>query len=153
MKAIRSGSIIDWTGWAGETPYFLVINEGPTNGPVSDSWAIDLDEPGWTDSPLMRVEGEWVLVAKQAVDSVAGTPVLAMRVLPGEQPYYHKRHVGIAYGPGSGEVEFYGIGKKRLDGHVDRLWIMPNGIIVPGDDGDIIATRMLKQSGEGPANS
>lgn len=131
----------EFEAWAGESPYFLVIN---TDEPAA-SWVIDLDEFAWmSDIPdLMRAEAEWILVAKRDVATMAGAPVMALRVLPGEQPYYTKRWVGIAY-PAGGQIPIYGIGKKRNDGHVDRLWILPNGIIVPGDDGDLIATRILK---------
>lgn len=149
ITALRDIPLVDPVGWAGETPFFLMINEGPTNGPTTHEWVVDLDEPGWhSDRPdLMRVEGEWVLVAKRDATHLYGSPVLALRVLPGEQPYYIKRTVGVIYGTADGgQILLYGIGKKRLDGHVDRLWILPNGVIVPGDDGDIIATRMLKQA-------
>ena len=136
----------EFTGWAGENPYFLVINTDDPPG----NWIIDLDEYAWMSQEpgLMRAPGEWVLIAKRDVNShplIPGMsqPIIAIRVAPGEQPYYTKRWVGIAY-PAGGQLPLYGIGKKRLDGHVDRLWILPNGIIVPGDDGDVIATRMLK---------
>ena len=150
MNVSRASEFL-FTGWAGENPYFLVIN---TDDPV-ESWVVDLDEYAWMSQhpDLMRAPGEWVLAAKRDVDShplVAGAsvPVIAIRVAPGEQPYYTKRWVGIAY-PAGGQLPLYGIGKKRLDGHVDRLWILPNGIIVPGDDGDVIATRMLKAMASG----
>ncbi len=132
-------------GWEGETPYFLVINTGPTVGAIEQSFIVDLDHRGWHEEAgsLMRDEAEWLLVAKRDHVALAGNAVIALRVLPGEQPYYTKKIVGIAYG-GSGELWLYGIGKKRLDGHVDRLWILPNGIIVPGDDGELFADRILR---------
>ena len=131
----------EFTGWSGDTPYFLVIN---TVDP-KESLYIDLDEPGWMSERqgLMRAEAEWVLAAKRTNDSIDGVPVVAMRVLPGEQPYYTHRHVGIVY-PVGVEVQCYGIGKKRLDGHVDRLWILPNGIVCPGDDVDIIGSNIAR---------
>ena len=138
-------------GWDGETPYFLVINTGPTSGPIDQSFIVDLDHHGWHEEAgsLMRDEAEWLLVAKRDHVSLAGNPVIALRVLPGEQPYYTKKIVGIVRG-GSGEMWLYGIGKKRLDGHVDRLWILPNGIIVGGDDGELFAVRMMKTAGAVP---
>jgi hypothetical protein len=142
----------EFEGWAGETPYFLAIN---TDEPKA-SWIVDLDEFAWMSQEpgLMRAESEWLLVAKRDVNTMVGHPVLALRVLPGEQPYYTKKIVGEL--TSGNELSLYGIGKKRLDGHVDRLWILPNGIIVPGDDGELIATRILKAlrqqpQGEGPA--
>jgi len=130
-----------FTGWAGETPYFLVIN---TMDPKQSN-IVDLDEAGWMweRDGLMRATGEWVLVAKRDISSMQGTPIIAIRVLDGEQPYYTKRHIGMMMG-GAGELMVYGIGKKRVDGHVDRLWILPNGIICAGDDVDIIGVNILK---------
>ena len=131
----------EFTGWAGETPYFLVIN---TMDPKQTN-IVDLDEAGWMweRDGLMRATGEWVLVAKRDISSMQGTPIIAIRVLDGEQPYYTKRHIGMMMG-GAGELMVYGIGKKRVDGHVDRLWILPNGIICAGDDVDIIGVNILK---------
>lgn len=140
MKIFSPGD--PFLGWAGETPYFLVINTGTP--PVSN--IVDLDEAGWMweRDGLMRAAGEWLLVAKRDNASLDGVPILAIRVLEGEQPYYSKRHIGTIMGA-EGEILCYGIGKKRNDGHVDRLWILPNGVICGGDDVDIIAVNILKR--------
>jgi hypothetical protein len=140
MKIAHPGD--EFTGWADDNPYFLVIN---TIEPQQSN-IIDLGEPGWMSERegLMREPGEWLLVAKR--DNIlswdTGIPVLVIRVLEGEQPYYVKRTYGRL---DIGQFYVYGIGKKRLDGHVDRLWILPpRGIICAGDDVDIIGANILK---------
>ena len=148
MKILRSGQ--EFTGWAGDNRFFLVINPA---GTVNQSIVIDLDEPGWmSEEPdLMRAPGEWLLVAKGEPNSLRGSvPCLAMIVLPGEQPYYTLRHMGLASGSG-GEILIPGIGKKRADSHVDRLWLLPNGIVCSGDDVDIIGVNILKAMAAGAA--
>ena len=138
MKIFENNSGVEFTGWAGDNPFFLAINVG------GQSLIVDLDEPGWMweREGLMRETGEWVLVAKNDANAALGTMVLSIRVLDGEQPYYTKRHFGSLLA--GGEIVVYGIGKKRLDGHVDRMWILPNGVICAGDDVDIIAPNILR---------
>lgn len=148
MKIMRKGD--QFGGWAGDNRFFLAINLA---GTVNESIVIDLDEPGWMseDPGLMRAPGEWLLVAKGEPNSLRGSvPCLAMVVMPGEQPYYTMHHVGLASG-GSGEILIPGIGKKRADGHVDRLWLLPNGIVCAGDDADIIGVNILKAMAAGAA--
>jgi len=135
----------------GETPYVLVVLT-----PDSHT-AIDLDEPGWTKkhAHLMRAPGRWILARKQGSE-----PVFVMTVSDGEQPYYTSRVLGVANLPPpdalgmtqdgmlevkeAAEVRAYGIGKKRLDGHVDRMWILPNGTICAGDDVDDLGSEMAR---------
>jgi hypothetical protein len=138
VKILRNGD--QFTGWAGDNPFFLVINTDP--GRVMH--IIDLDESGWmSEQPgLLREEGEWLLVAKGPDGLEGSTPVLAIRVLPGEQPYCIRRHIGSA--TSGKEITVPGIGKKRTDGHVDRLWLLPNGIVCSGDDVDIIGANILR---------
>ncbi len=124
--------------WAGDKPYFLAIEHD------DQLTLIDLDESGWlkTHADLMRVVGVWHLVRKG--DSAIA---FSMRVEEGEQPYYVARHVGNALlGAGtSSEVIAYGIGKKRLDGAVDRVWVLPSNQVVVGDDVEWFAIRLLRQ--------
>lgn len=124
--------------WQGDHPYCLTIAVKSTEG--WQAAVVDLDERGWatTHADLLRTPGRWYLVEK-----LTNIPILGIIVNPGEQPYYTAKHVGIAFG-GSGEVTCYGIGKKRLDGHVDRLWIMPNGMITAGDDVEPFGAALLK---------
>lgn len=139
MKILREGQ--PFTGWAGESPFFLVITT------EDGGHMVDVDEPGWmSEVPgLMRAPGEWLLVAKRVHDRPDGVPVLVMRVSEGEQPYYSRHTVGIAVGPGSGgEMVVYGIGKKRLDGHTDRMWTLPTGTVCAGDDVDKIVVDILQ---------
>lgn len=119
-------------------PYALVITE------ASGSTWIDLDSPGWmkTHAPLMRVPGTWFLIERESARAV-----LSLSVLDGEQPYYTARHVGTVGSGGSNEVIAYGIGKKRVDGHVDRMWILPNGTVCAGDDVEELALRMVRAAG------
>jgi hypothetical protein len=126
-------------GWLGPNPYYLMI--------VLDSGRhaeIDLDQSRWMDffANYLRDVGKWYLVRK--ADRVIVTMML---VYEGEQPYYVARHVGFVSadenGP-KGETINYGIGKKRLDGHVDRIWIMANGCVTLGDDVEPISLDLLK---------
>jgi hypothetical protein len=41
----------------------------------------------------------------------------------------------------------YGIGKKRLDGHVDRIWVLPNGVICTGDDVEPLVLAFIRAGG------
>lgn len=131
-------------GWLGPNPYYLMIVLAPSDGQLGQSIAeIDLDQSGWSSfyARFMRGVGQWYLVRK--VDRVV---VATMLVYDGEQPYYVARHVGFANtgGEGGGETTNYGIGKKRLDGHVDRVWIMANGCVTLGDDVEPISLDLLK---------
>lgn len=142
MKILERES--DFTNWAGQNPYFLVIyvgNEDRTFTP----FIVDFDEADWMKErpELMRAPGFWALMAKRSADRLDGAPVLMQTVLPGEQPFYTRRHIGVLYG-GSGALTSHCIGKKRRDGHVDRMWILPNGAVCPGDDIDDLGVYMLK---------
>lgn len=130
-------------GWLGDLPFFLVIN-----GETSGQRVIDLNERQWMKihADLMREPGEWILVRKAPDGSDGGIPMLAVLVHDGDQPYYTRLRVGVLQGPGAGnEVIIHGIGKKRLDGTVDRLWILPNGIVCAGDDAEEIGSRINKR--------
>ena len=123
--------------WAGDNPLYLIIQNAEGNT------VIDLDQPGWVaaNAALMREPGAWLLNHKSVLQTVA-----MILVFPGEQPYYTARHVGVAFG-GAGELIAYGIGKKRLDGHVDRLWVLPNGVMCAGDDMEPILLSFIKAGG------
>ena len=127
-------------GWLGPNPYYLMI--------VLDSGRhaeIDLDQHQWMSffASYLRAPGQWYLVRK--TDRVI---LATMLVHEGEQPYYVAKHVGFTSvsnsGP-EGETTNYGIGKKRVDGHVDRIWIMANGCVTLGDDVEHISLTLLKQ--------
>lgn len=126
--------------WHGTIPVFLLI----IHDEVAD--VVDLDERGWLDTyrDLLRVEGTWHLV-----DKATTTIHFTLVVLEGEQPYYvarHFRRAGAAEGETQAEITAYGIGKKRLDGHKDRLWVFhPTGQICTGDDVDILGRAALAQ--------
>lgn len=119
--------------WHGDHPLYLALIY------EDEIVNIDLDEPGWmtTHADNMRRPGTWVLRHKSGVD------LMAMIVIEGEQPYYTARHVGVVGNAGSNEVTAYGIGKKRLDGHVDRLWLLPNGVVCAGDDVSVLGVRLV----------
>jgi len=128
--------------WTGDNPFYLLISL------AAGGVAIDLDAPGWATryADYLRVKSIWYLVRK-ADEGV----VLAVTVNEGEQPYYTARHVGVAQlGRGDDgdplpvhEVIFFGIGKKRLDGHVDRLWVGPRGLVCGGDDPEQLGRHLL----------
>jgi hypothetical protein len=125
--------------WKGPNPFYLTIQTAEDGNTV-----IDLDETGWltTYAHLLRKPGAWMLNHKAVLQTVA-----IILVQDGEQPYYTARHVGIAFG-GSGEMIAYGIGKKRLDGHVDRIWVLPNGVICAGDDVEPLVLAFIRAGGE-----
>lgn len=128
--------------WQGDHPFYLLVSP---YGEVGTT--IDLDEPKWmeTYSHLMRVQGIWFLVAKST-----NTPVFSMTVHDGEQPYYTSRTIGVVGSSGSNDIKTYGIGKKLPNGSVQRLWIMPGGVVCGGDDVDEIGILMVKQIGPRP---
>lgn len=132
--------------WSAENPYMLMIDVADKSTGTVLRHVVDLDEPGWmSEKPeLMTVESEWVLLRRTGGGAFNNVPVLAMSVLSGEEPYYAKRHIGVMYG-GKGEFVIHGIGKKARDGAMHRMWILPNGIVVPSDDCDVIVSRILKQ--------
>lgn len=105
---------------------------------------IDLEEDQWaaTHADWMRRPGWWLLRRKD-ISAV----VLTIRVNEGDQPYYTARHVGVAGSGGSNEVVCYGIGKKCADGSMVRLWIMPDGVVVGGDDVDDLGVLQVKARG------
>ena len=131
----------------GDNPYVLIVI-------ASEPVLIDLDEPGWASrySDLMRKPGRWILARKDEV------PILTMVVAEGEQPHYFSRLFGSASLPppdalglsqeqaldikARAEVRAFCLGKKRRDGYVDRLWVLPNGVICLDNDVDLIANEM-----------
>jgi hypothetical protein len=125
-------------GWLGENPYYLVIST------LDENIGIDLDRSGWleTYAQYMRVAGQWILIHK-----ATGHQSLIVKVEDGDQPYYTARHVGLAGGGGSNEITAYGIGKKRSDGCVERLWVLPGGTVCGGDDVDSLGIMMIKKMG------
>lgn len=125
-------------GWLGSNPFYLLLAFPDENV------GIDLDEPAWAAkyAEHMRRPGQWLLIHKQT-----GTQVLGLLVTEGDQPYYTARHIGIAGGGGGNEITAYGLGKKHPDGSVERMWLMPNGMVCLGDDVDDIGVLMVKQLG------
>lgn len=127
-------------GWLDANPFYLLLMLDE----VAEAVKIDLAERGWIAKHNalghLRATGRWYLVVK-----TTEIVLLAMAVLPGEQPYYVARHVGFAKVGGGSETTVYGIGKKRLDGHADRFWIAKNGAVMIGDDVELLALDMLKQ--------
>jgi hypothetical protein len=125
--------------WAGESPVFLSIITNDGVGQV-----IDVDEYQWmkTYEHLMRVESTWVLAPKSGL----GSP-LTLVVHLGEQPYYTARTMGAIGSGGSNSIKAYGIGKKRLDGEVHRLWYLPDGSVTLGDDVDDLGMREVYRLG------
>lgn len=131
--------------WQGDTPVYLVVwVEGPRGATV-----IDLDQRGWSTeyADLMREPGKWYLVRKDT-----GAVPIALLVMGGEQPYYTARHIGIASAVPDAEGNLpkvqtvaYGLGKKRVDGHVDRLWYFMNGLVVAGDDAESFGIESIRK--------
>ena len=125
--------------WSDDNPFFLLLflSEGRI--------VVDLGEKGWIArlGERMREPGTWHLCRKPEEGSDDISVAFSMAVLPGEQPFYVARHIGKASGADVNEVVCYGMGKKRLDGHTDRAWVMPNNQIVIGDDAELFARGMI----------
>lgn len=129
-------------GWLDENPFYLMIVLA--DGRFAE---IDLAERGWLvrygEAGFLRSPGMWYLVRK------VGQVIAAMvAVHEGDQPYYVAKHVGFTSVSGdgpSGETIVYGIGKKRVDGTTDRLWLLSNGTFTVGEDIDQIASTLLRQ--------
>lgn len=123
------------TEWAGDSPFFLVFERGPR-----DNVGLDIDTGGWIEAnkELFRTPGVWLLMHK-----AQGRPVLAVVLREDEQFYWTKHHVGNLMA--GAEVTLYGMGKKQADGNKVNLWLMPNGMVVGGPEGDadLLAARML----------
>jgi hypothetical protein len=133
--------------WKGDKPVFLVIRQYFDHGPSST--VIDLDEGGWTTkyADLMRVPGVWMLCSKEASEKLGVLmPIFIMQVEEGDQPYFTMKHVGIlSFGDVEGpESVTYGIGKKKPNGTVERLWLLPNGSTTINEDVYWVADRMNK---------
>lgn len=122
------------SSWADEVPVYLVLSDG------NEELVIDLGEREWatTYADWMRRPGRWVLV-----DKATDAPLLLVLVAEGEQPYYARRNVSNTAAEGVW-LSAYGIGKKRLDGHVDRLWYVYPGIVLGGDDVEEFLDGLLK---------
>lgn len=105
---------------------------------------IDLEEPRWatTYADWMRRTGWWMLRRKDN-SAVA----LIVRVNDGDQPYFTARHVGVTGSGGGNEVTAFGIGKKCKDDTMVRLWVMPDGTCVGGDDVDDLGILMVHSMG------
>lgn len=139
--------------WAGDKLYFLAIET--TTGAAEGNYRpldariilIDLDEPGWVakHADLMRTPGVWHLVHK----GDSRIP-FSMILNEGEQGYCLIRHIGVM-GATKAEVSVYGIGKVRVDGHTDRLWVLPNGQVCGGDDAEPLAKAYLRMRTLSPA--
>jgi hypothetical protein len=136
---------MDSAEWQGANPFYLMfvkpLEEG-SDVPLVE--IVDLDRSGWLadQGSIFRSPGDLYLVRKEG-RSVA----LSVHVLEGEQSYYVARHVGIAGGVGvsKNEVTAYGIGKKRVDGNEDNLWLLPWGQICGGRDVEYFAIQGLKK--------
>ena len=137
--------------WQGPNPFFLVIRTyALSDGQRSAaSTVIDLNERGWIakHQGLMRVPGIWMLCSKERSNAEGVlVPVLIQTVDDGDQPYYVAKHVGVMSfsDEESQEVVCYGIGKKLPGGQVQRLWVMPNGMICGGEDVYQLGSDMVK---------
>lgn len=122
--------------WAGESPYYLVFEPRDNSGNIG----IDVDATGWIESnrATFHASGTWLLVSKD------GIPMLCLPVLDGEQMFFLKHHVGLL-GTQGAEVTVVILGKKHVDGSTTRLCLMPNGMVMVGDEAEVdhMAARML----------
>lgn len=146
--ALSEGGVA-MTKWHDDNPFVLIIVKE-----IDEAVIIDLGEPKWLDkyADWMRVKSRWFLARKPSFtnDKPDGPlmPVLWMNVEDGDQPYYVARHTGIAGASSQNEVVSYGIGAKRKSGVVDRMWVLPNGLICVGDDVDVLALHLVR-AGQG----
>ncbi len=117
-------------------PYYLHLVRA--NG---DTLQIDVEETGWAakHAEWMRGRSRWYLMRK-ADDA----PILVVDVQDEDQPYYTARHILRMQGHNAGtEVICHGIGAKRADGHTDRMWILPTGLVCSGDDAEGLAEAII----------
>lgn len=123
--------------WSGDNPYYLIATFDDRDPEI-----VDLDRPGWLQDQgwIFRSEAEFHLTRK--IDSIV---VFSVRLLPGEQGYYTARHIGVTGSGGQAETIAYGIGKKRVDGNEDNLWVLSWGQICVGQDVEYFALKGLKQ--------
>jgi hypothetical protein len=125
-------------GWAGDLPVFLVFQP---DDEVGGNVGIDLDVAGWIEGnrDTFRRPGIWFLMNK-----ATGQPMLCMTTSEGDQFFYHRHHVGIIGSTIGPTVTAHVVGKKH-GRHVTRLWLMPNGMVMTGEEGEVdaIASRML----------
>jgi len=132
--------VVDTThgGWAGDQPVFLIHE--PADG-VGGNIGIDIDVDGWIEGnrDTFRRPGIWFLMDKEN-----GEPKLCLSTIEGDQFFYHRHHVGIIGSAATASVAVHVIGRKRGD-EVTRLWLMPNGMVMTGEEGDVdpVATRMV----------
>lgn len=139
---------MDVPEFKGDNPFFLmkvytVWVEGLGTKPETFTTfpqIIDLDEPGWlaVHGHIFREEGELYLVRKDRQEIV-----FSVRLWPGEQGYYVARHIGNVMA--GVETIAYGIGKKRVDGNEDNLWVLPWGQICVGKDVEYFALKGLRE--------
>lgn len=125
---------MDLPEFKGANPYFLLFVD------VATQTLVDLDESGWmaAHGHIFRDVGDLHLVRK----SDQGI-VFSVHLDEGDQGYYVGRHVantGIA-----GEAIAYGIGKKRVNGNEDKLWILPWGQVCAGTDIERFAIEGLRK--------
>lgn len=130
--------------WRGDNPFYLIIHHQQPSDGVWVNTVIDLDEQGWTatNASLMRLPGAWFLVEKDTRNMT-----LAIPVNEGDQPYYVARHHGMGRKEDFAQVEViaFGIGKKRPDGFVERLWhIREAKMTTTGDDIEYIVRPILQ---------
>lgn len=122
--------------WQGDIPVFvLIVREGQLI-----IW--DPDEKDWiaNHQDLMRSAATWHLVTKDPQEIV-----LSLVVKEGDRPYYKARHFKRGLEDDAPHVAAYGIGKKRIDGHVDQLWYFLDGQICGGDDVNVFGNVKLMQ--------
>lgn len=124
-------------GWIGNSPFWLKC-ETPSDGNVG----IDVDQKGWMDEyyDLVRKPGTWFLMEKRR-----RRPLFVVLLEAGDELYFAKRHVGDVMT--AQEIVAYGIGKKKPDGRLERLWLLPNGVACVNDDVDPLGARMLSRYG------
>jgi hypothetical protein len=125
--------------WAGDLPVFLIFQ--PTDE-VGGNIGIDLDTAGWIEGnrETFRRPGVWFLMSKET-----SQPLLCMPTADGDQFYYNRHHVGIIGSTVSPTVGVHTIGKKRADGTTSRLWLLPGGMVMTGEEDEVddIAIRLL----------
>ena len=130
----------DFAGWAGDQPVFLIFE--PVDAGDAGNIGIDIDVAGWIEGnrDTFRRPGVWFLI-----DKATSGPLLAMPTEEGDQFYYHRHMVGVIGTTNGPTVTVQAIGKKRADGSVVRLWLMPNGMVMTGEDWEIdpVASRMV----------
>ena len=122
--------------WMSDDPFYLQVVR-----PDGSDQIIDVAEYGWhaTYAEWMRGRLRWYLMRK-----LDGFAVMVVDVADGDQPFYYRHTVERLKGINAGmKLVSHCIGAKRVSGHEDRIYVLPNGIICTATDIDPLSDAII----------